>query len=456
MIRSVSPQQPADVLFEAPEPSTAELDGAVERARKAQRDWMTLSATSRSAALVACADALERAAAELVELGIAEVGKPRKEMAGELARSVGILRYYAQAALDPDGDSLPSADGRTMSVSRRRPHGVVGLITPWNFPVAIPIWKIAPALAYGNTVVCKPAPAATAIALRVAEILAPQLPPGTLEVIPGDRAVGGALLAAVDALSFTGSVAVGRHLAPAAAGRGIPFQAEMGGLNPSIVFPDASLGPAAAVIAGAAMAYAGQKCTATSRVIVVGDPEPFTEALVAAIESLTVGDPADPAVTVGPVISETARRAVLDAVDEARGAGGRILTGGRALRSDGFFVGPKLIDGLSPDARLAQEEVFGPLALVLAARDDADALRIANGVAYGLSAAVFTTDLDRALAASGQLEAGMVRVNGPTTGADYWAPFGGTKASSNGPREQGKSAREFYTWTQTLTISPSG
>jgi acyl-CoA reductase-like NAD-dependent aldehyde dehydrogenase len=385
---------------------------------------------------------------------VREVGKPVTEAGAEVGRAVGILRYYAQQALDPDGETYPGASPASLLLSRRRPRGVAGLITPWNFPVAIPLWKAAPALAFGNAVLLKPSPDATALALRLAELLAPALPDGLFQVVPGGAETGGAILDRVDCMSFTGSVPVGRQVAVAATVRGIPSQAEMGGLNASIVLADAEPGRAATVIAGAAMGYAGQKCTATSRAIVVGDPGPFTEALVAAVEGLAVGDPADDRTVVGPVITDQARRRVIEAAEQAVAAGGRLLTGGKALDGDGWFVAPTLVDGLEPDARLAQEEVFGPIAVVLAVANEEEAVRVANGVRYGLVGSVFTRDLDRALRLTERLDTGLIRVNAPTSGVDFLAPFGGEKDSSYGPREQGKAARDLYTSTRTITINP--
>jgi aldehyde dehydrogenase (NAD+) len=332
---------------------------------------------------------------------------------------------------------------------------VAGLITPWNFPDAIPLWKPAPALAFGNAVVLKPSPEATALALRLAELLAPALPDGLFQVLPGGAETGRAILDGVDCMSFTGSVAVGRQVAVAATERGIPSQAELGGLNASIVLADADPLRAATVIAGAAMGYAGQKCTATSRAIVVGDPGPFTDALVAAVDGLAIGDPAENTTVVGPVITDQARRRVVEAAEGAVASGGRLLTGGRASDGDGWFVAPTLVGGLGPEARLAQEEVFGPIAVVLAVADEDEAVRVANGVRYGLVGSVFTRDLDRALRLTERLDTGLIRVNAPTSGVDFLAPFGGEKDSSFGPREQGKAARDLYTSTRTITINPA-
>jgi len=453
-LESRSPQRPDDLVVKVEAAGAEAVAGVVERARGAAGRWAAAPALERSAALVVAADALAGAAGEVTGLVVREVGKPVTEAGAEVARGVGILRYYAQQALDPDGETYPGPSPAGLLLARRRPRGVVGLITPWNFPVAIPLWKAAPALAFGNAVVLKPSPESTAVALRLAELLAPALPDGLLQVVPGGAETGTAMLERVDCISFTGSVAVGRRVAVAATERGIPSQAEMGGLNASIVLPDADPRRAAAVVAGAAMGYAGQKCTATSRAIVVGDPAPFTEALVAAVRDLAVGDPAAASTVIGPVITEPARDKVVAAAEEAAAAGGRLLTGGTAGDGGGWFVAPTLVDGLAPDARLAQEEVFGPIAVVLAVADEDEAVRVANGVRYGLVGSVFTGDLDRALGLAARLDTGMIRVNAPTSGVDYLAPFGGEKDSSYGPREQGKAARDLYTSTRTITVLP--
>jgi aldehyde dehydrogenase (NAD+) len=341
-------------------------------------------------------------------------------------------------------------------MGRRRPRGVAGLITPWNFPVAIPLWKAAPALAYGNAVVLKPASDAIACALRLAEIFEGILPDGVFNVVTGPGAAGEAVVDHADVVSFTGSTAVGLGVARQAAARGVPAQCEMGGLNASIVLPDADVESAAKVIAGAAMGYAGQKCTATSRVIAVGDASPVTEALAAAVEGLKTGDPADSDTVVGPVINPPARDDVIEAAQAAPGDGGRVVTGGEALDGPGLFVSPTVVDGQAPDARLAQEEVFGPIVTVLRAETAEQAVAISNGVPYGLVTSIFTRDLDAALTVVEGIDTGMIRINQPTSGVDFHAPFGGEKQSSFGPREQGKAARELYTSTHTITIGPAG
>jgi len=451
---SVNPHDPADVLG-AWEPAGRDgADAAARRAARAARAWRDTPAAARAKALGDAAAALEARADEIAGLVIREVGKPVSEARGEVARGVAILRYYAQAALGPDGETLPAADPDQLLLARRVPVGVAALVTPWNFPVAIPLWKAAPSLAYGNATLLKPASAAAATALALLDVIGPFLPDDVFQVVLGGAETARALIEhpSVAAVSFTGSSAVGRDVIARAAARGCRVQAEMGGQNPSVVLADADLDRAATTIAYAAMGYAGQKCTATSRVIVAGDVYPaFRDALAGAIEALQVIDPADAKTLVGPVIDDGARSAALGAVQRS---GGRVLTGGRALDAPGFYLAPTLVELAEPAGPLATEEVFAPVAALIRAGSADDAIAIANGVRYGLVASVFTSDLGKALRFTRRLEAGMVRVNAPTSGVDFHAPFGGAKESSYGPREQGQAAREFYTESQTVLIVP--
>lgn len=448
---SRNPADPADVLLRTPAPGARAAADAVERARAVQPGWLDGGAAARSAALGAAADALGAAAEELAALAVREVGKPLTEARAEVARTVAIWRHYAQAPYEPVGAVHEPAAGSGLLLTRRRPHGVAGLITPWNFPFAIPSWKAAPALAVGNTVVLKPAPEAMACALRLAELLHQALPTGVFTVVPGAAAEGDALVRGADVVSFTGSTAVGRAVARAAADRGVAVQAEMGGLNAAIVLPDADMGLAAAHIAAAVAGYAGQKCTATSRVIAVGAAlDPLREALTAALRSLPVGDPASADTVCGPLIDERARDRVADA---ARGL--TLLTGGAAPRHPGWYAAPTLVEHADPGHPLLREEVFGPIAALLPADDLTHAVRITNAVPYGLVTSVHTADLDTALYGLDRLDTGMIRVNAPSTGVDFHLPFGGTKDSSHGPREQGRAALEFYTSSRTYTLAPS-
>jgi alpha-ketoglutaric semialdehyde dehydrogenase len=457
-ISSTNPADPADVIGVFAPSGGIDVDRAVTAAAAVAPAWATAPGQARADALSRVAAAVEARADELAVLVCREVGKPIAEARGEVGRTAAILRYHAQAALDPDGETYPPGDGRSLLMSRRRPRGVVGLITPWNFPLAIPAWKLAPALAYGNACVWKASPLAPASAEALMVCLEPELPSGLVQLVQGGVDAGVALAghAGLGAISFTGSAAAGASVARQAADRGLPAQCEMGGQNASIVLADADLGRAAAIIARAAMGYAGQKCTATSRVIAEREvAADLRDALVAEVETLVVENPADAACEVGPLITGEARSAAVAAVERAVASGGRLLAGGAAIEGAGQYLAPALVDVSDPSAELAQDEVFAPVAAVLEARDAAHAVELTNGVRYGLSTSIFTRDLDRVLDLAGRLDTGLVRVNQPTSGVDLHAPFGGEKASGVGPREQGKAARDFYTSRRTILVSPA-
>ena len=456
LIRSLSPQRPDDVVATVPEATAADVEKAAEVAGTAQREWWSALPAVRAAALSAAAATLRSRAAEATDLVVREVGKPAGEAAGEVARGIAILEYYAQASYAPVGAALPPSMAGLL-YTERRPHGIAGLVTPWNFPVAIPLWKAAPALAAGNAVLLKPSPEATATAAWLGELLAEHLPDGLFHVLPGGAPTGEAVLAAADVVSFTGSAGVGRRVAVAAAGRGVPVQAEMGGQNAAIVLPDADAAVAARQLAAAAMGFAGQKCTATRRVIVVGPAarvREVTDALVAEVAALPPGDPTRPGTAVGPVITAAAQRRVVDAAAAATRAGGRLLHGGTVPELDGWYVTPTLVDGVDPGHAVAQEETFGPLAVIQAAPDVDAAVRLAEGVRYGLVTSVHGRDLAQLLAVVRGVQTGLVKVNAPTTGVDFWAPFGGERDSSYGPREQGQAALDFYASSRTITLAP--
>jgi aldehyde dehydrogenase (NAD+) len=457
-IVSTNPARPDDVVGRVRPSGGIDLDHAVRRAADAAPGWAGATAAARGEALRWAADRLEVEAGELASLICREVGKPIAEARGEVARSAAILRFHAAAALDPEGASFPPADGRSLLFTRQVPRGIVGLITPWNFPLAIPLWKLAPALAYGNVCVMKPSEHSPVCADRIAGLFDGLLPDGVLQVLHGDGELGSALVGneLVRALSFTGSERTGRTVAERLAGRGAAAQCEMGGQNASIVLADADPSAAAAIIAGAAMGYAGQKCTATSRVICEDAAYPAVrEALEAAVGRMVVEDPEDEACQVGPLITEAARDRALAAIGRAVDGGGRLVVGGEAEGEHGWYMQPTLVELDDPGAELAQEEVFGPVCALLRAADADEAVRIANGVRFGLSTAIFTRDLDRTLDLTRRLDTGLVRVNQPTAGVDFHTPFGGEKASGYGPREQGRAAREFYTQTRTVLVSPS-
>jgi aldehyde dehydrogenase (NAD+) len=455
---STSPQQPTDVVAEVSVAPAEEVQRRAETARAAQREWWAPGVAGRSEALRRVAAALRERAEDAAALVTREVGKPAGEATGEVTRTVAILEYYAQACFAAIGETYPPSLGGQLW-TERRPHGVAGLITPWNFPLAIPIWKAAPALAVGNAVLWKPSPEAVGCAELLGGLLHAALPDGLVQIVHGEAETGEAVVAAADVVSFTGSVAVGREVTVAAARDGRPVQAEMGGQNAAIVLPDADLDRAAATIASAAMGYAGQKCTATRRVIAVGDEArrgTVEEAVVAAVRGLRVGDPAEAGVVAGPVITDAARSRVLDTVDAARGAGADVLAGGAAGDGDGWFVGPAVLTGAEPHAPVNTEETFGPLITLLGAADVTEAVDLANAVRFGLVTSVHGSDSGALLAAVAGIDTGLVKVNAPTSGVDFYAPFGGEKASSYGPREQGTAALGFYTSTRTVTFAPEG
>ncbi|MFB6890962.1 aldehyde dehydrogenase family protein [Kitasatospora sp. NPDC056327] len=450
-IRSYNPADPADLVAEAPRPGAEAVLATVDRARTAQAGWLAAGAGGRSAALTRIAEAIETHAEELAELVVREVGKPIAEARGEVARTVAIWRYNAQAPFEASGEVHETAAGPGLLLTRRRPYGVAGLITPWNFPLAIPSWKAAPALAVGNAVVLKPSSEAIGVARRLGELIAGAgLPADVLTVLPGGAAEGTALVGAADVVSFTGSTGVGRQVVRTATERGIPVQAELGGLNAAVVLPDADFDQAAAHLAGAIAGYAGQKCTATSRVVAVGAAyEPLREALVKALAAVD-------GTACGPVINEATRDGITAAVDSAREAGAEVLTGGTVPERDGWWLAPTLVTGVPAEHPLHREEFFGPIAVLYAAAGLDEAVAIANDTPYTLSASVHTRNLDAALTAADRLDAGMIRVNAPSSGVDFHLPFGGAKGAGHGAREQGRAALDFYTQSRTISLLPAG
>lgn len=455
---SRNPSQPDDIVAEAPEGSDSGVDKAVGAARDAHQGWRAVLPAARGNALYAWAEAVQARAEEIAQLVCREVGKPISEARGEAARCVALLRYYAGEAVRPSGDVLPSNKPISLQYSFHAPVGVAGLITPWNFPVAIPIWKAAPAIAFGNAVVLKPSELSPACAGILAETAtAAGLPAGVFNVLYGAGPTGSALVAheGVRLVSFTGSSGAGSRVAASAAARNVKYQTEMGGKNVGIVLADAEVSRAAGLVAGGAMRYAGQKCTATSRVIVdrkmLGR---FVDELKAQISKLPLGPVNDAAAAIGPVITEPAREKVLAALDQS---GGEIALGGTQKPAgdfaNGHFIEPTVVCGVKPDDEIAQVELFGPVLAVIEADGIDEALAIANDVRYGLSASLYTSDIRAALTYVDRIEVGLVRINGDTTGVDPYAPFGGVKASGSHSREQGQAAREFYTEIKTVELN---
>ncbi len=454
-----NPSDAQDVVARVPSGSAADVDAAVAAAAEALPRWKALTGPARAEHLLRWSAAIAARQEEMAQAMAREVGKPIGEARGEVARCVAILRYDAGEAVREIGQVIPSQIPAALQFTLRQPLGVVVLITPWNFPLAIPLWKAAPALAFGNTVVFKPAEAASHMGSLLAETAAQaELPAGVFNLVLGSGSVIGDPLVAhrdVRGVSFTGSSIVGARVAAAAAARNIRYQTEMGGKNVAIVLPDADLDMAASLIAAGAMRYAGQKCTATSRAVVDRRVQDALLArLQAATEGLPLGPVTDPRAAVGPMISGDARDAVVAAL--AAGSFRRICGGDPVAEepfSRGFFLRPSIVAEVEPDSKLAQEELFGPVLAVIAADGLEEAIALANRSRYGLSASLFTRDVGSALTYIHKIEAGLVRVNGDTTGVDPHAPFGGFKGSSSGSREQGPAAREFYTEIKTVQVS---
>jgi acyl-CoA reductase-like NAD-dependent aldehyde dehydrogenase len=455
MITSHSPQAPARVLGTWPDAGLPGIEQAVTRARLSWTDWRTATGHERARTLNDAARRVEDCADELSEVVVAEVGKPVGEARGEVQRVSETLRYYAQVALDVEGELYPASRPGTLVFTKRRPRGVAVLITPWNFPLALPVWKMAPALAFGNAVIWKPSPYALASAQALEQALGLH---GLVQRLVVGSSTEAFLPAqdGVDVVSFTGSTPAGRAVVSAATGIGAVAQAEMGGHNAAVVLPDADLEHAARCVALAAMAFGGQKCTATKRVIVVGDSSRFREALIEAVRALPIGDPSDERTVVGPVISRRARECVLAAAEEAKAGGGTILLGGEAAKGDGWFVKPTVIADLDRGARFLSEETFGPICAVIEAADEHEAVELVNATRYGMVAAVYSRDIDRVMTVASALDVGIVRVNDTTTGIDFNVPFSGVKDSGFGLGEQARAARDLFTVSTTFAISRAG
>jgi aldehyde dehydrogenase (NAD+) len=459
----VNPARTDDVVAVFPSAGREDAARAAEAAARAFPGWARTPMPKRGEILLKAAGLLEQRLDEVAEALTREEGKTLAESKGEVARGVSLFRYYAGEALQPTGEIYPSASATTVLYAERVPLGTVALITPWNFPIAIPAWKVAPALAFGNTVVLKPAELTPLTAWHLADVLEKAgLPPGVLNLVVGKGSqVGQALVESphVKAISFTGSNVVGTKLATQCVEKGIKFQLEMGGKNPVVVLPDADLDKAVELTVAGAMLSAGQKCTATSRVIVHRDvAASFKERLAARASALKVGDGMKPDTYMGPLVSADAEKTVLDYIEIGKREGARLLAGGGKLKGEGydrgFYVAPTVFDGVRAEMRIAQEEIFGPVVGVLEAAGFDEAVALANQTRFGLSASVVTRDLGLALRFIREIEAGIVHVNSQTAGAEPQVPFGGFKHSSSGTREQGKAAREFFTQIKTVYLDP--
>lgn len=459
-VPNVNPSDTNDVIDRYAQAGAAEAQMSIAAASRAFADWAHSGPQMRHDVLKFIGDELMARKEELGELLAREEGKIRAEAIAEAERAARIFDFFAGEALRLNGEIVPSVRPGVSVELTREPVGPVGIITPWNFPMAIPAWKVAPAICYGNTVVLKPAELVPGCAWALAEIISRSgLPKGVFNLVNGPgRVVGQTLLGApeIRAISFTGSVGTGRIVAEASINHRRKMQLEMGGKNPLVVLDDADLEVATDAALNGSFFSTGQRCTASSRLIVTeGIHGRFVEMLSEKTRALKVGPALDPTSQMGPVVDQNQLDQDLRYIELARKEGGNLRVGGDLVRCDtpGFYLAPTLFTDTAPDMAINREEVFGPVASVIRARDYDEALALANDTEFGLTAGICTTSLKHATHFKRHAQAGMVMVNLPTAGVDYHVPFGGTKGSSFGPREQGSYAAEFFTTVKTAYLA---
>jgi aldehyde dehydrogenase (NAD+) len=454
-----------EVLGRVPLSTREEAQAAIQAAQAAFPAWRDTPGPVRGRILFKALEIFERQIDRLAEILTREEGKTFTESKGELIRSRNILEYIAGEGRRMRGETLQSELPSTFTYTKREPLGVVALVTPWNFPVAIPIWKMAPALVCGNTVVFKPATLTPWSATVLMEIFQEAgLPDGVLNMVIGPGStVGDELIShpAVRAVSFTGSNDVGIKLYERAAAGGRRVQAEMGGKNPVVVLGDADLELALAGTISGAYGSTGQRCTATSRVVVTDDiADQFVAELTSRVSRLVTGDGMDPKTNVGPSVDESQMKTVLRYINVGQEEGAALLCGGHRLTDGafgrGYFVAPTVFDRVTPRMRIFQEEIFGPVLSVCRVRDFDEAVGAANDVPFGLASSIYTQDLTKALKFVDRSEVGIAHVNNPTVGGEAHLPFGGSKATCVGPREQGSVAIDFYSELKVVYLDYTG
>jgi aldehyde dehydrogenase (NAD+) len=460
-IDDVNPSDLTDVVGRFSRGTAADVDRAVDAAKAAQRTWAALPLDDRARTLERIGNEIFERREEIGRLLSREEGKTLAEGIGEAARAASIFRFFAGEVLRPDGQLVPSVRPGIDVMVQREPLGVVGVITPWNFPIAIPAWKIAPALAHGNAVVWKPAELVPATAHALADIIhRAGIPAGLLNLIVGPgREVGQAIAdhSGIDGVTFTGSTAVGRGVAAATAARLCRVQLEMGGKNPLVVLDDADLERAVEAAIQGSFYSTGQRCTASSRLVVTaGIHDRFLERLVQRMDALVVGHALDPDTQIGPVVSAAQLQQDLDYIAVGHAEGAMLVAGGGAVQcaTDGYYLRPTAFAAATNSMRISREEIFGPVAAVIQVTDLDEAIAVANDTPYGLTAGICTSSLAAATRFRREAQVGMVMVNLPTAGVDFHVPFGGRKASNLGPREQGRHAMEFYTAVKTTYVAP--
>lgn len=456
VVANVNPSNTNDVIAHYCQAGLAETQSAIAAAKAASASWAHSTPQQRHDILKAVGDEIMSRREELGELLSREEGKTRSEGIGEVTRAAQLFDFFAGEALRLTGDLLPSVRPNISVEVSREPVGVIGIITPWNFPIAIPAWKIAPALCYGNCVIFKPAELVPSSAWELADILhRAGIPDGVFNLVTGQGSIVGQELvdsADVDAITFTGSQPTGARIAEACVKQMKKFQLEMGGKNPLVVLEDADLDTAVHCAIQGAFYSTGQRCTASSRLIVADAIHSrFIAAMVERMHGLTVDDALKANTDIGPVVDDTQLAQNLSYLEIARREGGNIRSGGERLRRDldGFYMAPALVTDTQNSMRINQEEVFGPVASVVRVKDYEEALHVANDTEFGLSAGICTSSLKHSTHFKRNAKVGMVMVNVPTAGVDYHVPFGGTKSSSYGPREQGTYAKEFFTTVKT-------
>ena len=457
--RNINPSDTRDLVGEFAQADAEQAKQAVAAAHQAFKTWSLSTPQQRFDILDAAGTEILARRAELGDLLAREEGKTLPEAIGEVARAGNIFKFFAGEALRVGGEVVASVRPGVGVEVTREPLGVIGIITPWNFPIAIPAWKLAPALAFGNTVVMKPADLVPASAWQLADILQRAgLPAGVFNLVMGRGSEVGAVLlndARVDAITFTGSVGTGQKVAAACVARMAKFQLEMGGKNPFLVLDDADLDVAVGAAMNSGFFSTGQRCTASSRVIVTdGIHDRFVAALAAKLQTLKVDDARKKGTDIGPVVDASQLAQDLEYIAIGQAEGARLVTGGQALATNadgapGFYLTPALFADATPAMRISQEEIFGPVVSVIRAKNYEEGLALANDTPFGLASGIATTSLKHATHFKRHAQAGMVMVNLPTAGVDYHVPFGGRKGSSYGPREQGRYAAEFYTIVKT-------
>ncbi|MEI6231790.1 MAG: aldehyde dehydrogenase family protein [Planctomycetota bacterium] len=456
-----NPANTSEVVSELQDSNAADVTAAFDAAEKALPAWSKLLPPKRADILRKAADILARRRDEAADILTREEGKNIGEARGEVDRSVGLLRFYAGQWMGLGGETIPSfMDGRFL-YTMRAPLGVVALISPWNFPSAIPVWKSAPALLCGNTVVLKPSPLAPQSAAIIAEVYAEAgLPAGVFNVVTGSGNELGATVLGdprVRGISFTGSRETGKAIMRKNADRLIRIALEMGGKNPMVIMPDADMARAVEDTVTGSFWAAGHKCTASSRAIVLEKCyDEFLEKIVARTKGLRVGDGMDPKTEICPVIDERQCKKIEASIAQAKADGATCLVGGERLSGGifdkGCYISPAIFTDFKNDSKFGQDEIFGPVLGVMKVKDLDEAIAVANKTEYGLASGICTRDVKTALEFARRSDAGMIHVNSPTAGVELQAPFGGCKDSTSGAREMGKSALEFYSQTKTIYV----